>query len=133
MLDNVDIRTAMVVWLKANAAILATLTDTNEIREVNWSGEDFSYPNIRVTCSSTPNQCDYSDVQLTISYYSEQKSSKESLTGQGVIAKQMHKKSVDQGTVRFTNMRVTSLPDAQQIENNIWKADVIIATRASEV
>jgi hypothetical protein len=133
MLDNVDIRSALVAWLKANATIVDTLNDSLEIRELNWSGEVFTYPVIRVTCSSVPNQCDYSDVTATISYFSEQKSSKESLTGQGVIAKQVHKKSVDQGTVHFSNMRVTSLPDAVQAEKGVWKADTVLSFRASEV
>ena len=131
MLDNVDIRETIVAWSKANTAIVATLpAGAVEIRELHWSGEDFVYPNIRVTCSSTPNQCSYSDVVATISYFSEQKSSKQSLIGQGVIAKQMHKKSVDQGTVEFSNMRVTSLPDAVQTDG-IWKADTVLSMRAS--
>ena len=58
---------------------------------------------------------------------------KQSITGQGVIAKQMHEKSIEQGSVRFDNMRVTSLPDAVRQENNVWRADVNISTRASEV
>jgi len=136
MLDNVDIRSAVVAWLKANTTITATLNDANEIREKDWQGEDFTYPNIRVTCSSTPNQCEYSDVTAVISYFSEEKSSKESITGQGVVAKQIHKKSsdvvVDTGTIRLNNVRVTSLPDAIQ-ESNIWKADVNVSFRASDV
>jgi len=132
MLDNVDIREAMMAWLKANASILATLTDTNEIRELHWQGEDFVYPDIRVTSSSIPSDCGYSDVTMIISFYSEQKSSKQAITGQGVIAKQMHIKSVEKNSIKFDNMRVTSLPDAVQ-EGGIWKADVNISTRASEV
>lgn len=132
MLDNVDIREAVVAWLKANATIVATLDDPNEIRELSWQGEDFTYPNIRVTCASVPNQCDYSDVTATISSFSEEKSSKEVLTMQGVIAKQIHKKSVEQDAIKFDNIRVTSLPDSIQ-ENGIWKADVILSTRANEV
>lgn len=132
MLDNVDIRTAIVAWLKSNATIVATLTDSDEIRERDWSGEDFTYPNIRVTCSSIPNQCNYSDVTAIISYFSEQKSSKEAITGQGVIFKQMHNKYVENSSVKFSNMRVTSLPDAEQIDG-IWKADVNLSMRASEV
>lgn len=136
MIDNVDIRSAIVAWLKANATILATLDDTNEIREKDWSGEDFTYPNIRVTCSSIPNQCEYSDATAVVSYFSEEKSSKESITGQGVIAKQIHKKSADvvvaTGTIRLNNIRVTALPDAVQ-ENGIWKADVNVSLRVSEV
>jgi len=132
MLDNVDIRAAMMAWLKSNTAILATLTDTDEIRELHWQGEDFTYPDIRVTSSSVPNQCSYSDVTMVISYYSEQKSSKQAITGQGVIAKQMHNKSIEQGSVKFDNMRVTSLPDATQ-NGDIWKADVNLSMKASEV
>lgn len=137
MLDNNDIRSAIVAWLKGNAAIVANLTAGGtgavEIRELWWQGEDFLFPNIRVTCSSSiPTQCDYSDIDAIISYFSEEKSSKKSLVGQGVIAKQLHKKSVSQNSVSLVNMRVINLPDAVQ-EGGIWKADVILSMRVSEV
>jgi len=136
MLDNVDIRAAMMAWLKGNSTILAALSDTDEIRELHWQGESFTYPDIRVTSSSIPNQCNYSDVTMIISFYSEEKSSKQAITGQGVIAKQMHEKSIEatvgSTTIKFENMRVTLLPDAIQ-EDGVWKANVNLSMRASEV
>jgi len=132
MLDNVDIRKALVSWLKANTTIVATLTDPNEIRELDWQGEDYSYPNIRVTCSVSPTQCNITDVDATISCFSEQKSSYQSILMQGIIAKQLHNKDgFSSGVVNFSSIRVTNLPDATQFENGVWKADVILKMKAS--
>lgn len=133
MLDNNDIRSGLIGWLQNNSQIVGVLvsgsSSAQEIRERNWQGEDYQYPNIRVTCNSVPNQCGYSDVNATVSFFSEQKSSKQSLIGQGIVAKQMHQKSVSYGSINFGNMRVTSLPDAVQ-ENGVWKSDVLLSTRA---
>jgi hypothetical protein len=48
VLGNDQIQEAWVLYLKANTNILAELNDNDEIREDNWQGDEFSYPNIRV-------------------------------------------------------------------------------------
>ena len=133
MYDNYDVRVAIVSWLKSNTTITATLTDTDEIRELDWQGEDFSYPNIRVTCSVTPTQCNITNVQATISYFSEKKSSKQAIQSQGIIAKQLHGKDFTSSSVKMSAIVVTDLPDATQVMEGVWKSDVNLTMRASEV
>jgi hypothetical protein len=131
VLDNVDMRSSLVAWLKANSAIVATLKDPLEIRELDWQGEKFTYPNIRVTCAGIFREC-WNDVNGTISYFSEQKSSKQALVAQGIIARQLHLNNFTQGNIRFFSAIVSSLPDAVQVDG-IWRADVILTTKASSV
>ena len=133
LVDNYDVRTSLVAWLLANATVTGTLQDVTEIRERDWQGEDFSYPNIRVTCSLTPTECNYANIDAIISYYSEQKSSKQAIQSQGIIYKQLHENSFTSEGIKFSNVRVTFLPDATQEDNGVWKADVNISAVVSEV
>ena len=130
MLDNVDVRTIWVAELKANVTVLSgTSSGATEIRELDWQGETFVYPNIRVTSSITPGEC-LDDVTVRISYFSEQKSSKEAITGQGIIAKQYHQKPFTRSNIRFSPLLVSSIPDAVQV-NGVWRADVNLTMKAS--
>lgn len=133
MLDNADVRIIWVAELKANTVVLSgTSSGATEIREKDWQGEDFSYPNIRVTASVRPGQC-LDDVDVIISYFSQQKSSKEAIVGQGIIAKQYHDKPFTRSNVRFAPLQVVSIPDAVQSDNGVWKADVILRMKASAI
>ena len=131
MYDNYDVRVALVAWLKANSTITATLTDTNEIRELDWQGEDFSFPNIRVTYSVTPTQCNITDVTAVVSYFSERKSSKQAIQSQGIIAKQLHEDDFTANSIHMSAIVVTQLPDAVQVSEGVWKADVNLTMKAS--
>lgn len=131
MLDNLEVRKSIVSWLLANSTVTSTLNDINEIREMDWQGEKFTYPNIRVTSSVSPNECEFSDVDGTISFFSEEKSSRQSIKAQGIIAKQLHKKNFISEGVRMSAILITQLPDAVQVEEDIWKADVILSMKAS--
>ena len=131
--DNYQCRVSFITWLKVNATILATLTDTDEIRELLWQGEDFSYPDIRVTCSMTPTQCAITDGSGIISYFSEQKSSKQTIQSQGIIAKQLHNFGFTSEGIKISAILVTSLPDAEQVQEGVWRADVNISFKAVEV
>mgnify|MGYP000023535303 FL=1 len=134
LVDNYQLRTAIVSMCKDIAAIPATLIDTDEIRELDWMGEKFSYPNIRITCSITAlGQCAPYDAVATISYFSEQKSSKQAIQSQGIIAKQLHNVNKTYNSVKMTTIRVTSLPDAVQVAEDVWKADVPLSMKVNEV
>ena len=106
--------------------------EQSEIRELDWAGEDFSYPNIRVTASVNPGEC-LDDVTVRISYFSEQKSSKESIVGQGIIAKQYHDKPFTRSNVRFSPLHVSSIPDAIRVSDTVWRADVNLTMKASAI
>lgn len=54
MIGNDEIQAAIVAKLKDNAALAAWLADrdsTDEIRELDWQGTQFSYPAVRVAAS----------------------------------------------------------------------------------
>ena len=135
LVDNYQARKSIVAWLKDNATIVATVNteDDIEIREKDWQGEKFKYNNIRVTCSAAPTECDKTDIDAIISYFSESKSSKQAIESQGIIAKEFHRKDFTKEGIKMSAITVTNLPDAEQVSEGVWKADVIVSMIASEV
>lgn len=127
MITNNDAQAAWVAWLKANASILAlSSTFPVEIREEHWQGEVFSYPNIRIACEITGGEC-IDDCLVTISCFSEEKSSKESQTISATVANAVHNKPFTQSNLRFSAIRAKTLRAVQ--ENGVWKADVQVNTK----
>jgi len=131
-IDNYQLRKSFVAWLKANSTITDTLDDVLEIRELDWFGEDFTYPNIRVTCAVVPGQCNATEGTVTISYFSEEKSSKQAIRSQGIVAKQLHEKDFTSLSVKVFSILVTDLPDAVETDG-VWQADIVLSLRAVEV
>ncbi len=47
MIHNNDIKEAIITMLKADASLVALVTE-DEVREAEWQGKEFKYPNVRV-------------------------------------------------------------------------------------
>lgn len=122
MITNNEAQAALLAWMQANTTI--TALDSNfpiEIREIDWQGEKFTYPNIRIMCEVTGGEC-YEDLFSVISCFSEEKSSKEAQNIAGVVANQLHNKTFTQSSIRFSALRAKTIRAVQ--ENGIWKADI---------
>ena len=114
MITNNEAQAALVAWLKANT----TVTDLNsnfptEIREETWQGEKFTFPNIRVMCEITAGEC-YDDIFSIISAFSEQDSSKEAQNIAGVVATELHNKTFEQNSLRFSALTVKTIRATQE-------------------
>ena len=136
MLRNDEIQTAIVAYLKTKTAITSLLiTEDNptglvEIREDQWQGTEFDYPNIRVRMiGNSPfgdsDQCNASTFSVSIMTYSEQASSQEADKMSGIISTSLHAKSFIQGSVSMF-LRTTSLIPAVRSDRNTWRAECLM-------
>jgi len=134
MITNNEAQTGIVAWLKDNT----TITDLHanypaEIREGMWQGEDFEYPNIRVSCEITPvaSGCTGPDTcEMTISCFSLEKSSLQSQAHAGTIANELHNKGFTKSGVKYGAIRVLKTPRAI-LEDSIWQASVQVTMNVS--
>lgn len=125
-LDNVVIRTALIDRLKSNLAITAAVP-VSEIREYQWQGTDFTYPNIRlhITRNESKNaSCDVAEIEFSIFVFSELDSSIEAERIAGIINSELHARSFSVGTTRFSLWR-TNLVSAIRIDLRTWRSEVI--------
>lgn len=134
MLRNDEIQAAWVDYLKANTTILAQLLDTNEIREDNWQGTDFSYPNIRVrVVSNTPEagrDCDLHNIVIGTQAFSEEPSSQQADRIAGIIMEELHDKQFVSNGIAI-GVRTSDLIPAVRTDERTWRAEMISSIRAS--
>lgn len=133
MITNNDAQKAVITWIKDNATIMALLKDSNEVREESWSGEKFTYPNIRVQCEITPatGGCGPDTCNTLIHCHSEEKSSKQAQNIAGTIAEELHDKTFTKEGFRFSAVVVQGTPRATQ-ETSIWRSDVQVTSKVIE-
>ena len=106
-----QVRDAIIDIIKANATIMALIDDANEVRELNWKGTEFSYPNYRVRINNiTPFDECYQDLDASVYCFSEEASSQEAEEMAGTVANEFFGDSFTQDSIRFAFVRVDVIP-----------------------
>ena len=133
-MNNISINTviaALIAHLKADAPLIVLLTNADgsiEIREMQWKGTDFKYPAVRVRLDlEVPPNCPPYIAHITISAYSENKSSKEANNIIEKACDSLHQKTFSQTifgvSVRFSSVLVQNVHHAESSEDgNEWIA-----------
>lgn len=127
-----DIQAGLIQYLKGQSSVTSLLpTGTQvEIREAEWKGTDFLYPNVRVAVESNPDlSCEYSICNVTFEVQSEQKSSMEAMTIASAIASLIRKKSLtvklpSGTTIHYTGITVPKVTVPKGIVSDIWQTKV---------
>lgn len=134
MKRNDEIQAALVAYLKARSAITDELpAGATEIRENEWQGTEFTYPNVRVRMISNNaafGGCDRSDITLGIEVFSEQASSREADRIAGIINGVMHQRSFSSSGIQF-NLTTTNLVPAFRKDDRTWQSEVLMKGTAS--
>ena len=134
MLGNDEIQAAIVAYEKSLSDITSELpAGAEEIREDQWQGKDFTYPNIRVRLiSNTPDmaQCNLHSVLFSCLVFSEDPSSQQADRIAGIIGITLHERSFLSNTIAFTTT-VTDLVPAIRSDERTWRAEAIIRASAS--
>jgi hypothetical protein len=136
MLRNDEIQAAIVAYLKTKMAITSllvtedNLTGATEIREDQWQGSIFTYPNIRVRMLpispfGDSDQCNASTFSVSIMTFSEDASSQEADKISGIINTSLHAKSFVQGSVSMF-LRTTNLIPAVRSDTHTWRAECLM-------
>lgn len=147
---NDEIQAALISKLKATAAIVAELTtagsSSTEIREDNWQGTEFEYPNIRVRMiSNNPTgdlaECSVCKFSVSIMAFSESYSSLEADKIAGIISTSLNGKSFTASGIslhlRTTNIIpatrvVTGVGITSSVDIRTWRAECLIQGDASK-
>lgn len=127
MVTNEDIKTALVAKLKSLTTLTSRLASADEVREVQYQGTTFGYPNVRVrVISNVPigGESCYHDVQVGIQVNSENSSSKEAEEISGIIVLGLNNKAFSQSGVNCI-MRVTNIVPALRVDERTWRSEVL--------
>lgn len=101
---------AWIADLKSRTQLTSLLVNggAEEIREAEWQGTDFLYPNIRVSLDWMPpiEGCGPEDADVYLEVFSAQKSSKETTIIASKIAELYHKKPFTSNGIHFSTVVV---------------------------
>ena len=132
MIHNDRIQAALLARAKSIATILAKLTDTDEIREDQWQGREFTYPayRIRIIRNEPISSCNQK-VEFSFQAFSEQSSSKQADDMCGTINDEFHDKSFSRNSIRFTGVICQNLAPAMRVDQRLWRAETFFEARVS--
>lgn len=135
MISNSEIKAAWISKLKASASITA-LVSQSEIRELEWKGTDFVYPNIRIkvgplTPSTRSPLCMVFSSDVMIYVFSEEKSSKQADDIASTVADiTWNFKGFTVGNISISGINLTNVESAESVEgdNNSWRSVVNLSS-----
>ncbi len=134
MLSNDEIQAELISYLKKNTAIVNALPSVDEIREDQWQGTVFEYPNIRVKLNSNvpldAETCNHIQISISFLVFSELPSSLEADQIAGIINKELHKKQFKSNGIAFS-LRTTNLIPAIRSDVRTWRSEVLMSGIAS--
>lgn len=128
-----EILKSIVQSVKGKTTITDLLNDSDEIRQIDWKGKNFTYPNIRIEVITNDPPQDESDkclssTTIAIYVFSEEASSYEANQIAGIIADEYHRKSLNSQGIFFTRCRVTDIIPAIAVNERTWRSQVNITS-----
>jgi len=136
MISNADIQKAIIAKLKATAAVTTLLGGDTEVREQQWQGRTFTYPNIRVAIGQQSDmtemeQCEWSAVSFIVWCMSEDRSSFEADNIASAVNSALHEAAWDVTAdgFRFHKIRSAGLFSATRMTERIWRAEAAFIAR----
>ena len=128
MLRNDTIQAGLIAELKSISAVTSLVTGSFgvEIRENQYEGTQFLYPNIRLDIiNQVPSieGCAYGVIDFIVRVYSEDASSQECDNIAGLVFQNL-KRSFTRNGIFFSGVYCTSLGSAHRINLQTWEANV---------
>lgn len=126
---NDQIQSALIAYAKGKSNITDEITDgAEEIREDQWQGTTFTYPNVRLRLiSNVPishKGCRH-DISIAWMVFSESSSSLEADRIAGIISNELHTRQFTSNNFAFS-LRTTNLVPAMRVDDRTWRSEVLM-------
>lgn len=139
MIGDEVIQAAIIAKLKSLAPYNAV--QSAEIRELEWQGDKFTYPNIRVELEdNTPYydeqlRCTLQRVEFSVYIFSEQRSSKECSQIKTLVGNAMVSNGFSNSTysVKFLPVRILDSVPAIREDEHTWRAQIKFGSKVSNL
>lgn len=139
MIGDEVIQAAIVAKLKA----LAPFGDVQpvEVREFEWQGDEFTYPNIRVELEDNryyydeQERCSLQYVEFSVYVFSQQRSSKECSQIKTLVTNAMVGIGFNDTTrnLRFTSVRVVDNIPVVREDARTWRSQIKLSSKVSNL
>jgi len=128
--SNNEVKEALIDYLKSVPEIATKVTDfdgTIDIRESQFQGEAFMYPNIRlriITNVPLSKNCDHSSVTYSMAVFSEDFDSLQADEIAGIINSYLHDRQFRSNNIAISAWTTNVIP-AIRIDARTWRSEVI--------
>lgn len=135
MIGDEQIQAAIISKLKSLAPY--NNVASTEIRELEWQGDTFSYPNIRVELEvnewafDEQEKCMLQYVEFSIYCFSEQRSSKECSQIKSAVINAFAGLGFTTNSVKFNRLRMVDNVPAVRQDEVTWRSQVKFGSRVS--
>lgn len=130
-----DVQASLIILLKSSSAILARLSDPKEIREIEWRGAKFSYPNIRVRVNEFQRKdadCDIFNVSASVLVFGETASSLTINSIASEIFNFLDRKNIRSAMVNtVTRIRAKQFGAEFVEESSAWRSEILLQFQVS--
>lgn len=139
MIGDELIQASLIAKIKSLSAITSLLTDANEVRELQWQGDAFTYPNIRLDLESNDwafdeqERCLLQYCEFSVYAFTEDRSSKKCSQIKSAILTAMSGLGFSNSTygVKFSRLRLIDNVPAVRESERIWRSQVKFGSRIS--
>jgi len=126
-ISNDVIQSALVAYIKTKSNITSLLASTSEVREDQYQGTEFNYPNLRIrTIENTPigNPGCGQNISVGFMVFSENASSLQAEQIAGIIAKVFHGRQFTSNGIAFAITVANAIP---AVRSNVrtWRSEVL--------
>ena len=125
---NDQIQAALVAYAKGKSNITDQV-NSDEIREDQWQGTGFTYPNIRIRMidnSPVAGKGCSQEINLSWMVFTEDSSSLEADQIAGIISTELHTRQFNSNNFAFS-LRTTNLVPAIRIDERTWRSEVLMS------
>lgn len=133
MLGDEAIQAAIISKLKSLAPYSGVAS--GEIREVEWQGDAFTYPNIRIDLEMNEwafdeqEKCMLQYTEFSIYAFSEQRSSKQCSQIKTAVINALAGIGFTSNSVKFNRLRLVDNVPAVRQDSNTWRSQVKFGSR----
>jgi hypothetical protein len=130
--DTVEVKSAMISYLKSQSTVTTLISGSAEIREASWQGTEFKFPAIRVAVDLFPsiNGCGPDKADFLLESFVAEKSSLDADTISSAMYKLFHKKPFISNGLKFSVVVVTKITKAQPSVYG-WKSQLFLTTQVN--
>lgn len=139
MIGDEVIQAGIIARLKTYPTATGAFTNSAEIRELEWQGDEFVYPNIRLDLEDNRDyfneqeRCQLQEVEFSVYIFSEQRSSKECSQIKSEIINYIKGRGWTNIThnIRFSPPRlIENIPTIRESER-VWRAQARFSSKVS--
>lgn len=131
MISDEKIQADLMTKIKSLGSIT---TGTSDIREFEWQGDEFTYPNIRLDLEdnryefSEQERCQLQTIEFSVYVYSEQRSSKQCSYIKGLVANALIGLGFTGTYAKYTHIRLMENIPAIRVSERIFRSQLKLTT-----